>query len=303
MFDQAQISHGKVCWGLYKVFYAVANAGSFNGAAQTLGVTQPTVGRQIRMLEEALEVRVLDRTQYGCVLTDAGRAVFDLCEKMAGSAIEIEQTAMGQDASLDGTVRITASEGFAEHWLVPRLGKVRQSLPTINLELNATAAAVDLEKREADIAFRIGDPKSDDLVGRRISGLDFGLFGSTDYIQRNPSIEGFADLKNHQIIESTGQIGNFAQAKLLRQHAKDAHVSASFDKIGCQLMALRSGMGLLALPIYIAKNIPNIQRVLPQDFRLELDLWLLVHPNSRSVARVNAVFQELCTMAAGSLKV
>ncbi|EEE38894.1 transcriptional regulator, LysR family [Rhodobacteraceae bacterium KLH11] len=252
------------------------------------------MSRQIKQLEGLVGARMLDRDQSGCALTDVGKTVLEHCERIETQVIEIERKVSGKDNQLSGPVKISTAEGFGAYWLAPRLKFIQQAFPEIKLELSATASAVNLHKREADIVLRLGNPISGDLVGKRVTKLEVGLFAAESYLANARPLETLDDLRHHQIIESGGQAEGFPQSKLLRQHAgMDVAVAARFDNLFCQIGALQSGMGLLALPLYIAKNIPGIRHLLPKDFNDFIDLWILTHPDLREIPRINAVVDKL----------
>ena len=291
--ERSCVDSRKVDWGLYRYFLAVANAGSLTAAARHLGVSQPTVGRQIQALEEIIGARLFDRANSGYVLTGPGEAIVGLARAIENQALAIERRIAGEDERVEGRVRVSAAEGFSTYWLAPRLPDLRQSYPDIEIELIVGSAALDLVRREADIVLRIGEPRSEELVGRRLGQVHFGLFASEAYLATQGLPESPDQLAEHVVIESTGAIADLAQARRMRDLAGAASAPVLCNNLVTQFAALQAGVGLMALPLYMAQAAPGLRRVLAEDFDVALDLWLLVHRDLRPVARIGVVFEFL----------
>ena len=277
-------------WGLYRHFLAVADTGSLTAAARQLGVSQPTVGRQIQALEKAMGSRLFDRNHSGYVLTATGEAIVEQARTIQEQAIAIERCAAGKDRRLEGRVCISAAEGLATYWLASKLPALRLSHPQIEIELIVGTAALDLMSREADIVLRIGEPRSEDLIGRRLCKVHFGLFAAESYLAAHGPLECPRQLRDHAIIESVGAIADLTQARRLRELAGPSAAAMRCDNLVTQFSALRAGMGVMALPLYMARTVPDLRRVLAAEFDVALDLWLLVHRDLRPVARIDTVF-------------
>lgn len=280
-------------WGLYRYFLAVANTGSLTGAARQLGVSQPTVGRQIQALEEVIGARLFDRANSGYVLTGPGQSIVELAEAIEEQAIAIERRIAGEDRRLDGRVRISAAEGIATNWLAPTLPALKQRFPNIEIELLVGLAALDVTRREADIVLRIGSPGCDSLVGRRMGAVHFGLFAADTYLAERGVPKTSACLADHVVIDSCGGIANLAQVRRLRDLAASTPRSMCCDNLVTQFAAMRAGLGILAVPLYMAHGVSGVRRLLADEFDVALDLWLLVHRDLRPVARIGVVFEFL----------
>jgi len=285
-------------WDAYRYFLAVAQHGSLSAAARCLGVTQPTVGRKIERMEECLDARLFDRTAYGYRLTTAGNAIRDLAEAMEASAVAIERRISGQEAELRGPVSVGTTEGLGSFCLAPALPAFREQYPEIGLELRVGVTVLDLVRREADIVLRVGNPGCEELIGRRIGCVKFGLFAAESYLAEHGGPHSLADLAGHRIIESAGQIADVIQAQRLRNVAACAEVALRCDTVLTQFNAMRSGLGIAALPYYVVPpGARDIRRLLPQAFDLERDLWLLTHRDLRQSARIRAVLGFLAKTA------
>lgn len=278
-----------IAWDSYRYFLAVAETGSFSAASRRLRVSQPTIGRQIQELETRLEARLFERSPQGYALTPAGRHIHELARQMEREALSIERRVSGEDARPIGRVCIATTECLGTFWLAAKLPELRRRCPGVEIELVLGIPMVDLLRREADLALRVGSPGSEELVGGRVGTAAFGLYGSQSYLAVHGEPKSLADLAGHTVIESTREIANLVQAQRLREVAAMAGVALRCNSLLAQLAAVRAGLGLLALPIYTIQNTPELRRVLVEDFDLELDLWLLTHRDLRTTARIRAV--------------
>lgn len=280
-------------WGLYRYFLAVAESGSLSAAARQLGVSQPTVGRQIQELEARLNTRLFDRLSTGYSLTPSGKCVVDLARNIEVNAVAIERKIAGVDQKPAGLVCLCAPEGLGNAWLMPKIALLRERYPEIEVELVISMGQRDLGRREADIALRVGKPGDDSLVGRRISAVGFGLFASRDYAARRGIPETPRDLAGHCVIESIGPLATLPQVQRLRDLSGESSCGFACSNLLVQFTALKTGLGLLPIPYYMAHGHPDLLHVLPDDFHIEMDLWLLTHRDLKATARIRAVMDFL----------
>lgn len=276
-------------------FLAVVEEGSLSAAARRLGVAQPTVGRRIRGMESSLNVRLFNRVAERHELTDVGQRILRAAERIRQNASVVEKRAGGSESELSGAVRITATEGFANLWLVNQLDALKEQLPEVKVEIFVTTKLTDMLRLEADIALRIGTPGSEELVGRRVAEIGFGLYASEDYLSSFGLPNATDQLSGHRIIESSGALSGVAQAELLRKVGSKAKTMLHTDSIMTQLQAASDGFGIAPLAHYVGAS-RGLVRVLAGDFDVNLDLWLLTHQDLRNTARVRAVMQSLSAL-------
>ena len=262
-------------WDNYRYLLALERARSFSGAARELGVSQPTVSRRMFELEAALGVPLLERLPEGVRFTAAGAKLCEGARLLERHATQLELNARDGLEQDYARVRLTASEGVCFAFLTQLIARFRDEKPDIAVDLLISNRPADIMRREADIAIRLGDPKDDNLVGRTIATARFGLYGHDGYLARFGVPLSAADLSGHHVIESTGAIAQLPQAIWLREHAPHARVGYSSNSIVNQLRALSFGMGLLAIPTYLAEDLVEIRRVLADSFSLTTDVWLL----------------------------
>ena len=159
---------------------------------------------------------------------------------------------------------------------------------------------VDVSKGEADIAVRMGNPHDESLVGRRVGSVPFRLFAAPVYIDRHGCPAGIHEIGRHRVIECGGVLRNALQAKKLRELAAGARIATTLDDITSQAAAARAGLGLVALPPYLAGRPGELMSVLPDAFLVEVPIWILTRADLRTSRRINAV-KTILTGAARTL--
>ena len=166
----------KLDWALVQAFLAVAETGSLSGAARTLGTSQPTLGRQIKLIEAQLGVELFHRQPRGLALTQTGAALVAPAQAMRDAVRQISLKAAGRQMQLEGTVRITASVAFSVMHLPQIIEQVRSVEPQIAIELVPSDTTSNLLFREADIAVRMYRPTQLDLITKHLGDVDLGFF-------------------------------------------------------------------------------------------------------------------------------
>lgn len=284
-------------WDDYRYFLAVAETGSVSAAARAIGASQPTVSRRIAELEKRTNVRLFHHTPSGYILTELGEEILERVQSIARETQWIERKVHHADSAPGGRVVLTTTEDIGCICLAPLLRGLHDQHPEIDLDLMITYQAADLISGEADIALRVGQQRSSQLIGRRIANVKFNLYASGDYLERRGTPQSVEDLANHQIIDSVRQLNGFPQVDWLRRNAPGARAAFICDNIMMQLSALRAGLGIIALPGYMADNEPNIYRVLDGAFELSSDVWLLAPRELTRTQRVRAVIDYIATHA------
>ena len=289
-------------WNDLRYFLAIRRAGTLAGAARELRVDQTTVGRRLAALEDALDARLFDRTPDGLVLTPAGEGIVASAERVEDGVTEIERKISGEDARVQGTVRVSCSEAFVTRFLVQCLPSLRALYPDVLLEIVTTSAIVDLARREADIAVRLRprgtQPGQPDLIARQMGDLGFGVYGSRAYLARRGKPRRATDLRNHDLVgydEDTPPIPGVAW---LRDPARGGRIVLRAQSILGLETAARAGIGLAVIPCFIGDAESSLERIgAPIDWA---SIWLVAHPDLLRTARVRAVMDWLADVITAS---
>ena len=280
-------------WDDYRFFLAVADVGSVSAAATRLDTTQPTVGRRISALEKRLGAPLFLRSPTGYRLTPLGEKIRDRVRTIELETRWIEERLHHERNDSSGRVTLTAPEMLTNYLLVPLAERFSEKHPETQLDIMVSIKALDLLSGKADVALRVGDAGSGEYVGRQLAKIEFGLYVGKTYLQRAGPIRQLTDLRDHRIISSVRHIERLPQNLRLRELASGAEVTFSTDSIVTQLLAAQRGLGVVALPVYAAQTFSTLERVLPDDFCVESDLWLLTHRDLKATPRVRKVMDFL----------
>ena len=245
-------------WEHLGTFVAVAAHGSLTAAAQQRGISQPTAGRHIQALEEALGVTLFVRHARGLTLTDQGAELFEESREVASRMEAIFRRARGEEAAeLSGTVRVTAAEPIGAHALAPCFAQLRRDLPQVAIELVVDNSPANLSRREADIAARMFKPTQLDLVARRIGEVKIGMFASRSYVKRHGKPRGMDADSGHTWI---GMDRDPSFHEFIRQLGISPRVFGfRCDSILAQIQAVKEGIGIGGLHLSLAARDPEDQ--------------------------------------------
>ena len=279
-------------WDDFRVFLSVARAGTLSAAARLLHVDQSTMSRRLAALEAKAGARLFDRTPKGYLLTAAGEAVRSRVEELETQALAIERQLLGQDSQPMGEVRVAASDSFAAWFLVPRLAPFHARYPGIRVELVTGNQPVNLARREADISLRLSKPKEPNLIARRLGQAAWSVYASVSYLARHgkPSLRG--RLRGQRVVGLDPELRGTVGARWLAKQGNAASVVLTCNSLLTQATAVVSGIGLSPLPCLFGDPEPSLERIVPRTIGHH-DLWLVVHPDIRSNARVRAVMDYL----------
>ncbi len=268
-------------WDDYRYFLAIARARTLTEAAKALGVSQPTVSRRLKAMEDGLGVRLLEHTPSGYVLSAPGMEIVEAVEQIEDELNSIDRKVFGQDRRLTGAIRITCTEVMANLYLAPHLADFLVDHPEIDLSVICTFQHLSLGRREADIAVRVASRPPDTLVGRRLAKAALGVYASPSETTHAVDGSGPADWTwigwQDEAYDQLTILSSYPQARI--RHRVD-------DLQTMRAMA-QQGLGVVALPCYVSDPDPELRRIIAEPVvETAPDLWVLTHPDVRQVARV-----------------
>lgn len=280
-------------WELYRTFLAVLQEGSQSGAARELGLAQPTVGRHISALEEALGLTLFTRSQTGLLPTDTALALRGDLEAMHSTAAALERSARGMGEGIRGTVRVSASEVMGVEVLPPILAGLRAQHPKLEIELMLSNRVQDLVRREADIAVRMTAPQQDVLLATRVGEVLVGLHAHRHYLDAHGQPEHMAELSGHALIGYDQETPFIRAARTRLPTWGREHFTWRCDSDLAQLALIRAGAGIGACQVELARRDPQLVRLLADEFSFQLATWVVMHEGLRDNPRCRAVFDAL----------
>ncbi|MEM5502677.1 LysR family transcriptional regulator [Ahrensia kielensis] len=278
-------------WNLVRDFLAVARTGSLNRAAQKLGVNASTVGRRIETLEGTLGVHLFQRSQTGYVLTDEGEGLIARAEAFEEASIAFERRAEAS-GNVEGRVLLATTENLANFLIIPALPDFRAQHPKLRLEILTDIRAVNLNRREADLALRMVRPTQGNVSIRRLGTMHNGLYGSVDYVERRQAESKEKDtgrFDEDEFISWPEHYGDLPAAQWINRVLQGRAPALVTSSLYAQLAAARAGLGLAVLPCFmgdaepVLRNVPSDADVIVQEF------WLAIHTDLVNSARVRVV--------------
>lgn len=283
-------------WSDYPIFLAVADTGSLTAAGRKLGLSQPTVGRRLRALEDYFGTALITKQDGSLVVTEFGHKVLENIRRMQDEADAVNRSRASLDSSPSGIVRLSATEGPGTAWLPSVLQKFREKNPDVFVELGIGFRDFNLAQREADIALRWQGPgHQNSLYGRKVATFTFGLFASESYIAARGEPKSIAELQDHDValIMMSDDIPmwlNQGPEKI----PLPPRVTFRTDNVWAFSNALTMGYGIGILPIgtQLVNGDQGLRRILP-DVTQQEDLWLVAHEDLRKSRRIRSVFDFL----------
>lgn len=280
-------------WNRARAFLITAEEGSLSAAARALGMTQPTLGRQVSALEKELGIVLFERAGQGLVLTPGGLELLEHVRAMGNAANRVSLSASGQTQDIEGKVCISASEVYAAYILPPIIAKLRQMEPKIQIEIIASNDTSDLMRREADIALRNFEPDQPDLIAKKIKDVSGRFYAAKTYLTQAGYPESMDDLKTLDFI-------GFDNSNTLIKYVKDLGLELSkhnFPIVTASYIThwelVKQGLGVGIMPEEIGDAESLVTQVLPEFPAIMFPIWLTTHRELRTSRRVRIVFDLL----------
>ncbi len=277
-------------WDKLRIFHAVADAGSLTHAGDALHLSQSAVSRQIRALEESLNTTLFHRHARGLILTEQGELLFDATSSMIKRIDAATARIRDSEEEVFGELRVTTTYGFGALWLAPRLTKLYEKYPDLNIDLMLEERVLDLPMREADVAIRMKEPSQADLVRKRLMSIRMRLYASPEYLAARGEPTRLEDMHKHRLICQNPNSAQVSAGKSLVQHLLTYEMPATLtvNNYFGVLQAVISNLGIGVLPDYIIEDFPNVVRVLPDVESVEVPVFLAYPEELRQSKRVAA---------------
>ncbi len=257
-------------WDKLRIFHAVADAGSFTHAGETLHLSQSAISRQISSLEDSLNAKLFHRHARGLILTEQGELLYRTVHDVFAKLTMVEARLSDSHEQPQGPLKIATTVGLGSLWLTPRISEFIDLYPDIEVTLITTDEELDVSMREADCAIRLTPPTQADLIQRRLTRVHTHVFASPEYLQARGMPEKVRDLAHHKII-AYDEDRTMAAPNLnwLLNAVRDAtneepHKVLTLNNLYGVLRAVEAGVGMAGLPDFLAREAKNLVRVLPE---------------------------------------
>ncbi len=280
-------------WNQLKAFLETAEAGSLSAAARKLGLTQPTLSRQVAAIEQRMGVTLFERVGKAMALTPTGLDLLEHARAMGAAAEALRLAATGRSQAVGGVVSVSATDAVAAYLLPPLIKQLRENEPGIAIEVIASNALSDLLRREADIAIRHVKPEQPDLIARLIREASAHFYASADWVKAHGHPRRAEEAAQLPFVGSdrSGQYLAY-----LRQHGlplSEANFNCYCEHSVAHWALVRQGMGIGAMMEEIARDTPGIVRVLDDVPPVRFPIWLVTHRELRTSRRIRVVFEAL----------
>lgn len=271
-------------WSDLRVFLAIARTGTLGAAARSIGQTQPTMGRRLRALEEAVGHTLFQRTTEGFVLTDEGSTVLGHAERIEAEALAFERELSGSEAQLEGMLRLSCSEWFGTTMLAPVLAAFGARHPGVCVELLTDARLYSLPRREADMVFRIKPFDEPEVISRRLMHIPYAVYAPVGYAASFD--DGGAGVR---VVTMDIAFSQMPDAVWLKGMLPAASVGFRSNNREVQARLCADGAGLAVLPRPLGDVSPGISAVDLGEAPPGRDTFVGYHKDMRRLARMRAL--------------
>jgi DNA-binding transcriptional LysR family regulator len=282
---------------LIATFVRVIETGSFTAAAAALGLPKSSVSRRVTALEEALGVRLLQRSTRKLVLTEGGRVYFERARAGLRGLGEASDAVTEMKHELAGLVRFTAAPD-GTGLVAGMLAEFLRRHPKIRLDVLLTGRRVDLVAEGVDLALRAGRLTDSSLVARRLGSSDFGLYASRAYLRRAGTPRRLADLEKHDFVLFRA-VGDLETLHLTGPHGEETvkvRGRLTADEMSFAGDAVAAGAGIGLIPTMMFAPFPrrraphlDVLRILPAYGVPGAELHVVSPPTAYEPARVGAL--------------
>ena len=283
-------------WVKLRVFHAVAEAGSFTRAGDSLNLSQSAVSRQISGLESSLKVPLFHRHARGLILTEQGEMLYSTAHEILAKVAMAEAQISESTEQPQGPLRITTTVAFGSVWLTSRIKDFLLLYPDIDVTLVLADTELDLSMRQADVAIRMMPPRQPDLIQRRLMTMRYHIFAAPEYLKKHGMPKTPEDLDTHRIVvfgeDAHPPVPNLNW--LLEAGTRPGRKRQAALKVNSTyaiFRAVQSGLGLGALPDYMSRESGNLVEVLPELRGPTVDIFFVYAEELRHSKRIG-VFRD-----------
>lgn len=279
-------------WSDLKVLLAMERAGSVAGAARVLQVDNSTISRRLAALEEAIGTKLWIRSGRGFTITNEGRALLKAAETTESAVATALRSVRASSADVTGSVCVSVAPAFVPLLMSALIPALRQTHPSLSVELRGAYQRADLAKGEADIAVRMARPEESSLVARRAFDCGWFVYAASSYLESRGRPISFDELARHDLVLYADNLHTAPPARWMEAYKGSACVVSRMDSLETVCQAIGLGAGIATLPAFVADNAPGLQRVFPECVAANVG-WVVYHESLRDTPRIRAVVDAL----------
>jgi DNA-binding transcriptional LysR family regulator len=269
---------------------SLVRGGNLAAAAQLAGVDSSTVFRTVQRSEKSLGQRLFERSREGYRATELGQRLAEHAERIEAELEAARSLAQVREAAVSGLVRISTTDTLLNGLLLPSLHALRAAHPQLRLEIHARNELANLTQREADVALRATAKPPAHLVGRQL-----GPIRSAVFIARAaaPKRSRDIDLANASWIAVDEALPEHPSVRWRRKHLPRVEPALRLNSVQAVFDAVRRGLGVGIAPLFLARGVDDVTAITPPLDECETQLWLLTHPESRHLRRIQAAADHI----------
>ncbi len=269
-----------ISWDDLRVLLALMRNGSFSKAGRSLGLNETTMTRRLDRLEKALGTRVMDRKRGAFSPTEAGETLLSHAERAEREVLEATSQLAGQDAQVAGRVRVTSVPALINRLFARALPALLNAYPTLEIDLVSEARNLNLSRRETDIALRLSRPESEmNALAQKVGTLSYGVF-----VQRGKRMASLPWVTYGDVM------GHLPQNAWIARNSGDPHAQVQVNDAEGLISCAARGIGKVLLPQAVGRAVAELEE-LPIPCDLTREVWMMVHPDLRRLARIEAVME------------
>lgn len=283
-----------VDWDKLRIFHAVADAGSFTHAGETLNLSQSAVSRQISALEHSLGTPLFHRHARGLILTEQGETLYYTAHDVYTQLAKVQTQLAENKERPEGPLKVSTTVAFGSVFLAPRMKEFVNRYPDIDVTLVLADTELDLSMRQADVAIRLTPPTQPDLIQRHLLTLSYRVYAAPEYLQEYGMPKSPKDLDKHRIVvygddaRPPAENLNWLLKAGRKEDAGARDPVLRLNSIYGILRAVQSGLGIGALPEYIGRELGNLVEILPELKSPALEMFFVYPEELRQTARIAA---------------
>lgn len=269
-------------WDDLKVFLAIARQGTLRGGAESIHLNHTTLTRRLSVMEERVGSRLFDRSKQGLALTQIGEELLPYAEKVEQEMIAASRMIMGRDSDPVGTIYVSMPHGMAMTSLMDDLALFSERYPEITLNLQFGNDIANLTRREADVSIRVANEVYDDAVGRRLVQMSQAAYCTREYAQRIQDNQG----EGLHFIGWHEPEGDLTAKWLKESYYPKATLKHRVSELVPLITLAASGLGMAYLACNLGDRNPDLVRAPFQKPLPYRSIWLLLHRDLRTTARI-----------------
>jgi DNA-binding transcriptional LysR family regulator len=274
------------------VLLAVGRSGRYITAAEELGLNHTTIARRISALEQAIGGRVLARVAGSWELTELGRQALSAAESVE-SALRSLSAPAGTERTLEGVVRMSATDGFSAYIAAPAAAAVQRRHPGVAVELVVATRRATQHRSGLDIEVVVGEPQVHRAEAIRLGDYRLGLYGAKTYLAEHGTPAAVDDLAQHRLVYFIDSMLQVDDLDVARTFAPAMRESVSSTNVFVHVEATRAAAGLGLLPCFMGDRHDDLTRVLPAAVAIQLSYWLVARPETLRRPEVGAVVEAI----------